>query len=391
MRVGCVNPSGREQRLGAESRALESAPRIRVKGGCLLVVSLLYLLFRRALAVASLRLRSREFKELEIVVLRHELAVLRRQISRPRLHEPDRVFLAAAGQLLGRGTRSFFVRPDTLLDWHRQLVRKRWTYARRRPGRPAVSEEIRELVLRLARENPRWGYKRIVGELAGVGVGVSATTVAKILRQSGVSPAGGRAQLSWRAFLRAHADSIIACDFFTVETLWLGRLYVLFFLELSSRRVHFAGCSANPDGGWTTQQARQLAWSLSGRATPARFLIHDRDSKFTHAFDEVFRSEGVRIIRTPFRAPQANALAERWIGSVRRDCLDWLLIASRGQLERVLRVYVDHYNTHRPHRALGLSPPTPRPRLRLAGSNPSDQLHRRDRLGGLIHEYTRAA
>jgi putative transposase len=139
---------------------------------------------------------------------------------------------AAAGQLLGRGTRSFFVRPDTLLDWHCQLVRKRWTYARRRPGRPAVSEKIRELVLRLARENPRWGYKRIVGELAGVGVRVSATTVAKILRQSGV--AGGRAQLSWRAFLRAHADSIIACDFFTVETLWLGRLYVIFFLELSS-------------------------------------------------------------------------------------------------------------------------------------------------------------
>src|SRR5262245_2720362 len=167
---------------------LESAPRIRVKGGGLLVVSLLYMLFRRALAVASGRLRSREFKELEIVVLRYELAVLRRQISRPRLHEPDRVFLAAAGQLLGRGTRSFFVRPDTLLGWHRQLVRKRWTYARRRPGRPAVSEEIRELVLRLARENPRWGHKRIVGELAGVGVRVSATTVAKILRHSGVSP-----------------------------------------------------------------------------------------------------------------------------------------------------------------------------------------------------------
>src|SRR5262245_530219 len=292
---------------------LESAPRIRVKGGGLLVVSLLYMLFRRALAVASGRLRSREFKELEIVVLRYELAVLRRQISRPRLHEPDRLFLAAAGQLLGRGTRSFFVRPDTLLGWHRQLVRKRWTYARRRPGRPAVPEEIRELVLRVARENPRWGYKRIVGELAGVGVRVSATTVAKILRQSGVSPAGGRAQLSWRAFLRAHADSIIACDFFTVETLWLGRLYVLFFLELSSRRVHFAGCSANPDGGWTTQQARQVAWSLSERATPARFLIHDRDSKFTHASDEVFRSEGVEIIRTrsarrrQTRSPNAGA------------------------------------------------------------------------------------
>jgi Homeodomain-like domain len=150
-----------------------------------LVASLLYLLFRRVLAVAVLRLRSREFKELEIVVLRHELAVLRRQISHPRLDESDRVFLAAAGRLLGRASRpSFFVRPDTLLGWHRQLVRRRWTYGGRRPGRPAVSEEIRELVLRLARENPRWGYQRIVGELAGVGVGVSTTTVAKILRQA---------------------------------------------------------------------------------------------------------------------------------------------------------------------------------------------------------------
>ena len=282
------------------------------------------------------------------------------------------MFLAAASRLLGRASRqSFFVRPDTLLGWHRRLVRRRWTYAGRRPGRPAVSEEIRELVLRLARENPRWGYQRIVGELAGVGVRVSATTVAKILRQAGVSPAGARAQLSWREFLRAHADSMIACDFFTVETLWLGRLYVLFFLELGSRRVHLAGCTANPDGRWTAQQARQLAWSLSERATPARFLIHDRDSKFSRAFDEVFRSEGVEIIRTPFRAPKANAFAERWVGTVRRDCLDWLLISSRRQLERVLRVYVDHYNTHRPHRALGLTPPTPGPRLRLVGSEPA--------------------
>jgi putative transposase len=201
------------------------------------VVSLLYVLFRRSLAVAGLRLRSREFKELEIVVLRHELAVLRRQVARPRLDESDRVFLAAASWLLGRAGRpSFLVQPDTLLGWHRRLVRRRWTYRGPRPGRPAVSEEIRELVLRLARENPRWGYQRIVGELAGVGQRVSATTVAKILRQAGVSPAGARAQVGWHEFLRAHAESIIACDFFSVETLWLGRLYVLFFLELGSRR-----------------------------------------------------------------------------------------------------------------------------------------------------------
>jgi putative transposase len=180
----------------------------------------------------------------------------------------------------------------------------------------------------------RWIPARASSCPAGVGARVSATTVAKILREAGVSPAGARAQLSWREFLRAHADSIIACDFFTVETLWLGRLYVVFFLELGSRRVHVAGWTANPDGSWTAQQARQLAWSLPERATPARFLIHDRDSKFTRAFDEASRSEDVEIMRTPFRAPKANAYAERCVGTVRRDCLDWLLISSRRQLER---------------------------------------------------------
>jgi transposase InsO family protein len=351
-----------------------------------------YLLFRRSIAVAALRFRSREFKELEIVVLRHELAVLRRQVSRPRLEESDRVFLAAASRLLsGKSRPSFFVRPDTLLGWHRQLVRKRWTYAGRRPGRPPVSQEARELVLRLARENSRWGYQRIVGELAGVGVRVSATTVAKILQQAGVRPAGARVQLSWREFIRAHATSIIASDFFTVETLWLGRLYVLFFLELGSRRAHLVGCTPNPNGPWAVQQARQFAWSLCERTTAIRFLIHDRDSKFSRAFDDVFKNEGVEIIRTPFRSPQANAFAERWVGTVRRDCLDWLLIVSRRQLERVLLEYVEHYNTHRPHRALKLTPPLSRPRLRLVGSHPPTQLQRRDRLGGLIHEYARAA
>ena len=354
-----------------------------------MVTSLLYLLFRRVLAVAALRVRSREFKELEIVVLRHELAVLRRQVARPRLDERDRLFLAAASRLLN-SAGSFFVSPETLLGWHRRLVRRRWTYAHRRPGRPAVSAELRELVLRFARENPRWGYQRIVGELAGIGQRVSATTVAKILRDAGVSPAGVRAELNWREFLRTNAASMIACDFFTVETLWLGRLYVL-FIELGSRRVHLAGCSANPNGRWTTQQARQLAWSLPDRPRPDRFLIGDRDSKFSLPFDNVFKSEGVKIIRTPFRAPNANAFAERWVGTIRRDCLDWLLIANRRQLERVLRVYVEHYNTHRPHRALGLRPPAPARRLQLAGASPPGQIQRRERLGGLINEYGRAA
>jgi putative transposase len=244
------------------------------------LVSLVYLLYRRALAVATLRFRASEFKELEIVVLRHELAVSAPPGLSAAVGGIRPVFLAAASRLLsGKSRPSFFVRPDTLLGWHRQLVRKRWTYAGRRPGRPAVSEEIRELVLRLARENARWGYQRIVGELAGVGVTVSATTVAKILRQAGVPPARARVALSWRKFLRAHAASMVACDFFTVETLWLRRLYVLFFLELGTRRVHLAGCTANPDGGWAVQQARQFAWSLCERTTAIRFLIHDGDRK----------------------------------------------------------------------------------------------------------------
>jgi len=201
------------------------------------------------------------------VVLRHELAVLRRQVARPRLAESDRVVLVSASRLLSVASRpSFFIRPETLLGWHRQLVRRRWTYAGRPPGRPGVSAELRELVLRLAGENPRWGYQRIVGELAGIGERVSATTVAKILRQAGVSPAGARAELSWREFLRAHAASMIACDFFCVETLCLGRLYVLFFIELGTRRVHLAGCTPNPDGVWTVSRPG----SLPGHSRSAR-------------------------------------------------------------------------------------------------------------------------
>jgi putative transposase len=208
---------------------------------------------------------------------------------------------------------------------------------------PTDRREIRELVLRLARENPRWGYKRIAGELNGLGLGVSATTVRKLLRQAGLGPAGERAGLSWREFLRAQAHGMLAVDFFTVETISLRRLYVLFFIELGSRRVHLAGLTANPNSSWVTQQARQLAWSLPERSAPLRFLIRDRDSKYTCSFDAVFRSEGFEIVRTPVRAPKANAIAERFVRTARSECLDWLLILNRKHLERVLRVFVDHY------------------------------------------------
>jgi transposase InsO family protein len=246
------------------------------------------------------------------------------------------------------------------------------------------------LVLRLARENPRWGYQRIVGELHGLGIIVSATTVRKILRQAGLGPASERAGLSWRAFLRAQAKSMLAVDFFIVETVSLQRLYVLLFIELASRRVHLAGCTANPTGAWVTQQARQITWTLRERSTPLCFLIRDRDSKFTRDFDTVFASEGIEIIRTPVRAPKANAIAERFVRTARAECLDWLLIINRRHLERVLRVFVDHYNSHRPHRSLNLAPPDP-PRKLPVVCQPTAGVERRDRLGGLVHEYSLAA
>jgi len=331
--------------------------------------------------------RSEEFRELEIVVLRHELAILRRQVGRPELRPADRTFLAAASRLVPRQRwSSFLVTPETLLRWHRQLVARRWTYSRRRPGRPRIGVELRALVLRIARENPRWGYERIVGELASLGFSVSRTTVRKVLREAGLGPAGRRGGLSWHEFIRGQAASMIACDFFTVDTVFTTRLYVLFFINLATRRVYLAGATANPNAAWVTQQARNFAWSLADRPAPPRFLIHDRDSKFTGAFDEVFRNEGLEIVKTPIRTPKANAYAERFVGTARRECLDWILVVGRSQLERVLHVYVGHYNGHRPHRGLGLTPPQPRPALRLIASRESDRVRRRDRLGGLIHE-----
>src|SRR5262245_18985747 len=284
--------------------------------------------------------------------------------------------------------RSFIVTPRTLFRWHRRLVAKRWTFARP-VGRPPMRPEVRALVLRLARENPRWGYQRIVGELRGPGLSVSATTVRTWLRQAGLGPAGGRRGMTWREFIRVHRHSLLAVDFFTVETIRLQWLYVLFFIEVGSRRVYLAGCASNPTALWVTQQARQLTWTLASRPEPVRFLIRDRDQKFTDSFDEVFRSAGMEIVRTPFRAPQANGVAERFVRTVRSECLDWLLVLNAEHLAHVLRVFCDHYNGHRPHRALSLTPPqTIRPPVRARSDA---RVQRRERLGGVIHEYALAA
>lgn len=298
------------------------------------------------------------------MVLRQELAIARRQLGRPRPSVADRALLAALSRALPRSAWSVFaVTPKTLLGWHRRLVARRWTYERRGPGRPPLDAKLQELIVWLARENPTWGYRRIVGELR---------------------------KLGRRTFLRAQAQTMIACDFLTVETVSLRRFYVMFFIELHTRRVRIAGITQNPSGTWATQQARNLVIDRGGRAPPTRFLIHDRDAKFSAAFDEVFRTEGITVIRTPVKAPNPNAHAERFVRTLRQECLDWLLITGRRQLERVLREYVYHYNRERPHRARALRPPQPTQVIPLR-PQPDAAVQCRDRLGGLIHEYAWAA
>jgi putative transposase len=353
---------------------------------------LAYLAVCRSMQALVLLVRGDAAKDLEILVLRHQLTVLRRQISRPRFEPADRALLAAVSRMLPRSVWScFLVKPDTLLRWDRRLVAGTWTYPQRHTGRPRLDEDVQRLIVRLATENPRWGYQRIQGELLHLGIRVSATAIRMTLRRHGLDPAPRRMATSWPAFLRQQASGIVACDFFTVETVWLRRLYVLFFIELDSRRVHLTGVTANPDGRWVTQQARNLLLVLGERSRQVRFLIHDRDAKFCRGFDEVFRSDGGEVLRTPVRAPTANAHAERWVRTVRAECLDWLLIVGRGHLEQVLRIYVQHYNRHRPHRALLLQPPDPPTQLTILGEDDQGVVHRRDLLGGLLHEYRHAA
>ena len=348
--------------------------------------SFLYLAVRALLGALVRSRRGLDVKDIELLVLRHELTILRRQVGRPKLRMADRALLAAAAaHLPGLQRTALLVTPRTLLRWHRALVRRKWRQPVGRVGRPPLSPEIRELVLRLARENPRWGHRRICGELCKLGFIASATSIRRLLAQAQMEPAPRRGGPSWREFLTSQAASIIACDFLTVETILLRRFYVLFFIAHGNRRVWLAGCTRNPTGEWVTQQARNLGLDFGDGGV--RFLIRDRDSKYSGSFDEVFRSEGIRIVKTPVRAPKANAIAERFVRTVRSECLDWLLILNRRHLEHVLRVYTDHYNRQRPHRALALRPPKGTAERSLPASG---KIQRHDRLGGLIHEYYRA-
>ena len=351
--------------------------------------SLVYLLLRLVLRAPSPgrdREREREL-ELELLVLRHELMVLRRKAGRPHLRRSDKLFLTALSRLLPRERWSaFIVTPGTLLRWHRELVRRKWTHkSRRAGGRPPLGPKLADLVVRMAKDNPRWGYLRIKGECQKLGLRVSATSVKKVLLAGGLDPAPRRDGPSWSEFLRSQAEGIIACDFFTVETAFLKTLYVLFFIEVGSRRLHVTAATRHPNGTFVTQQARNLCFTLDERDEPARFLVHDRDAKFAGSFDEVFRTESIRVIRTPFRSPQANVFAERAVKTLRHEVLDWTLILGRRHLDRVLASYARHYNAARPHRGIDLRTPDWQSHVEPVEIVP--KIERRELLGGLIHEY----
>ncbi len=351
-----------------------------------------YLALLRMLGWMALLARSDLAKDAEILVLRHQIAVLQRHVKTPRPSWADRAILSALAQLIPSRQRSqlrLIASSRTLLRWHADIVKRRWCYLHRRPGRPPVPRSVRDLVLEMACDNPAWGYRRIHGELTGLGYTLAPSTVWKILNDAGIDPAPNRHGQTWRAFLAAQAHTILAADFFHVDTVFLRRLYVLFFIEHTTRRVHLAGITAHPTGPWVTQQARNLLMDLGDQTTTVKFLIRDRDTKFTAAFDAVFTAISVRIIKTPIQAPRANAIAERWIGSVRRECLDRMLIAGERHLRLVLGEYADHYNTHRPHRTLNQNPPNRRADPPASDANVC--VLRRDRLGGLIHEYAQVA
>jgi putative transposase len=352
-----------------------------------LILGCIYGCLRCLVGLLVLRLDCGD-REVELLLLRHEVSVLRRTVKKPRLKPADRMILAALARRLPRGAWArLLVRPETVLGWHRALVRRKWAaFGRRRgPGRPQIDNACRQLVLQLAKENPRWGYMRIRGELLKLGHVVSATSISNLMQRHGIPASPRRSGLSWREFLRDQASAILATDYFTVDTWNLKRLYVLFFMELGTRRILWFRVTEHPNQEWVSQQARNLIWELQGQGSQARFLICDNDKKFPFAFEHVLAGQGVRVIRTPLRAPKANAHAERWVGSARRECLDWLIIRGGRHLERVLNEYVDYYNNARPHRGLRLH--TPNGQFR--GVTATGAIKCRVRLGGLLREYSR--
>jgi putative transposase len=351
-------------------------------------------LARKTVRVLAVLVRSDLSKDAELLVLRHQNRVLCRQLSgRLRWDHADRLWLTALSRLVNRRRWSeiFLVTPATILRWPRDLVARKWTYTdRRRPGRPSTGISIKTLIVRMARENPAWGHRRIQGELARLGYAIAASTVWEILHAAGIDPAPRRAGPTWREFLAAQAHAIIACDFLVVETVLLKRLYVLVFIEHGTRRSHLAGVTADPTGAWVMQQARNLAMDLGDRLGTLRFLIHDRDPLFTTAFGEVFKAEGLRIITTLPRTPRMNAICERVIGTLRRELLDRILILGERHLVLVLREYLIHYDRHRPHQSRQQRPPDIETQSVRAVAD-LRSVRRKPVVAGVINEYHHAA
>src|SRR5882757_2939699 len=346
-------------------------------------------MFVRLTSWMVLLARSSASKDAELLVLRHEVAVLRRQNPKPKMDWADRAVLAALARLLpGPLGMSRLVTPGTLLRWHRRLVRWHWTYPHR-SGRPPVDARLAALIGQMARENPGWGYKRIQGELLGLGYRVGASTVQRVLRRLRIPPAPQRSRTTWRQFLRTQASTMLACDFFHVDcAVTLQRIYVLFVLEVGSRYVHVLGTTTHPDGGWTTQQIRNLVMDLGDRAGEFRFLVRDRAGQFAASFDAVLADVGIKTVKIPPRCPRANCYAERFVLTARSELTDRMLILSQRHLNTALADYIQHYNGRRPHRSRELRPP--RPTYPVADLN-SQRIKRQRLLGGLINEYEQAA
>src|SRR5947209_2570699 len=361
----------------------------------MLLLSILYWLVRWMLGLSAMMVRRDLSKDAELLVLRHENAALRRQVARVHYRPVDQVWLAALSRFVPRRrwAEIFPVTPATLMVWHRRLVSRRWDYtARRHPGRPPTAAAIKKLVIGMATENPTWGHRRVQGELVRLGRRIAASTVWQILHDADLNPAPRRSGPTWRQFLTAQANAVLAVDFLHVDTVLLRRIYALIAVEHGARRAHLIGVTAHPTGTWTTQAARNLLMDLADRATTIKFLLRDRDSRFTTAFDAVFAADGIRMLTSPPRAPRANAICERMIGTLRRELLDRILIVNERHLHRILAVYLQHFNTARPHRTLGQLTPAqaetqPPPALNLA----DHQIRRRPILGGLTSEYQIAA
>ncbi|WP_207786117.1 integrase core domain-containing protein [Micromonospora globispora] len=335
-------------------------------------------------------------KDVEILALRHQITVLERQLGKtpPRFSPSDRAFLAAVLHRLPLDVLHrlmLLVRPDTVLRWHRDLLARRHAANSRpkRPGRPRTVRSIRALVLRLARENPSGGYRRIHGELLVLGIEVAASTVWEILNEARIDPAPERTSTTWAEFLRSQADALLACDFFETVTLTGARLYVLAVIEHANRRVRVLGATAHPTSTW----AKNLVMDLEDAGYRARFMIRDRDGKFATLFDAVLKHAGIDVVLSGVRMPRMNSIMERWVQTCRRELLDRTLIWNQRHLLHALREFEDFYNSHRPHQGIANARPLYPLPAQVADPNKIARLdiRRRDRLGGILHEYQHAA